>query len=72
MLTKIKWIPKFYILVHLININMDTTYIDEILILRNTIIREHKNKNRKSKLLTMIKELREKEKDIYRIRYIYS
>ena len=40
---------------------MDTTDTDEILILRNEIIREHKNKNRKSKLLTMIKELREKE-----------
>ena len=56
---------------------MDTTDTDEILILRNAIIREHKNKNRKSKLLTMIKELREKEKnilesDIYINRQIYT
>ena len=50
---------------------MDITYTDEILIFRNTIIREHKNKNRKSKLLTMIKELREKEKNILLDKNIY-
>ena len=43
---------------------MDTKYIEEIMILRDKIIDENKNKNRKSKIITMIKELREKEKDI--------